>query len=230
LSAGICFLADTQLQQGEGMSDELPVQSGSAGLVDRAKNILMQPKPEWTRIAGETAEPMKVFTTYALPLLLIGPIATFIGSQVFGTNAIIATYRPTIGFSLTIAITSIVLAVIQLFVIAFAANFLSKQFGGKESFSAAFRLVAYSMTAAWLAGIFGIVPMLAILSIVGLYSFYLFYLGATPVMGVPEDKAVAYTVVTVLVVIVAYVVISVVVSGLIIGGLVGVAGLASPGI
>lgn len=211
------------------MSDELPVQSGSAGLVDRAKNILMQPKSEWTRIAGETTEPAKVFTTYALPLLLIGPIATFIGSQLFGYSAVFVTVRPTLGYSLTIAITGLVMAVIQLFVIAFVANFLSKQFAGKESFPAAFRLVAYSMTAAWLAGIFGIVPMLAILGIVGLYSFYLFYLGATPVMGVPEDKAVAYTAVTVLVVIVVYVIVAAITTA-IVGSLVVAAGVASPGI
>jgi hypothetical protein len=229
LSAGICFLAITQLQQGEGMSDELPVQSGSAGLVDRAKNILMQPKAEWTRIAGETTEPMKVFTGYALPLLLIGPIASFIGGQLFGYNAIFVTVRPTLAFSITTAITGLVMAVLQLFVIAFVANFLSKQFAGKENFPAAFRLVAYSMTAAWLAGIFGIVPMLAILSVVGLYSFYLFYLGATPVMGVPEDKAVAYTVVTVLVVIVVYLVIAAI-TGVVVGGLAAAVGAGTPGI
>jgi len=211
------------------MSDELPVPTGSAGLVDRAKNILMTPKAEWSRIAAETAEPAKVFTGYALPLLLIGPIASFIGSQLFGYSAVFVTVRPSLGFSLTTAITGLVMAVIQLFVIAFVANFLSKQFGGKESFPAAFRLVAYSMTAAWLAGIFGIVPMLAILAVVGLYSFYLFYLGATPVMGVPEDKAVAYTAVTVLVVIVVYVVIAAVTTALV-GSLVLATGVATPGI
>jgi hypothetical protein len=189
----------------------------------------MQPKAEWTRIAGETTEPMKVFTTYALPLLLIGPIAQLIGGQVFGYNAIIATYRPTLGYSLTMAVTAFVMAVVQLFVIAFVANFLSKQFGGTESFPAAFRLVAYSMTAAWLAGVFGIVPMLAILSIVGLYSFYLFYLGATPLMGVPEDKAVVYTVVTVVVVIIVYFVFAAI-TGAIVGSLALAAGVATPGL
>jgi len=211
------------------MSDELPVPTGSAGLIDRAKNILMTPKTEWTAVAAETTEPMKVFTTYALPLLLIGPIASFVGQQVFGLNAIIATYRPSIGFGITTLVTTLVLAVVQLFLVAFVANFLSKQFNGKENFAAAFRLVAYSMTASWLAGIFGLVPMLAILAIVGLYSFYLFYLGATPVMGVPEDKAVVYTVVTVVVVAVLYVVVAMI-SGIIIGGLALATGMATPGL
>jgi len=212
------------------MSDELPIPSGSTGLVDRAKNILMQPKPEWAKVAGETTEPMKVFTTYALPFLLIGPIATLIGTQLFTRSIYYAAYGPSIGLSITLAVVGFVLGVVLLFAIAFAASFLSKQFGGREDFPAAFRLVAYSLTAYWLAQVFGIVPMLGVLSIVGLYSFYLFYLGATPVMGVPEDKAVVYTVVTCVVVLVAYAVIAMLLSGIIIGMVLGFAGLATPGI
>ncbi len=206
------------------MSDLPTTQPTGSELVERAKAILTQPKAEWTRIAGETTEPMKVFLGYALPLLLIGPIAGFIGGQVFGYNAILVTFRPTLALSLSIAVTAFVLAVVQLFVIAFVANFLSSKFGGKEDFPAAFRLVAYSMTAAWLAGIFGVVPALGILAILGLYSFYLFYLGAMPVMGVPEDKAGVFTVVTVVVVIVVYVVMMTV-SGAITGGMMAGAGM-----
>jgi len=32
-----------------------PTSAGSSGLVDRAKNILLQPKAEWDRIAAEPA-------------------------------------------------------------------------------------------------------------------------------------------------------------------------------
>ncbi|MEM6475935.1 MAG: hypothetical protein AAF687_07195 [Pseudomonadota bacterium] len=44
--------------------------------------------------------------------------------------------------------------------------------------------------------------MLAVLGLLGLYSLYLFYKGATPMMGVPEDKSVIYTVVVIIVAIV----------------------------
>ena len=46
--------------------------SGTAGLVERAKAIVLQPKAEWPRIAGETTEPTSLLTSYAIPLIAIG--------------------------------------------------------------------------------------------------------------------------------------------------------------
>lgn len=207
------------------MEENTSVQSPRPGLVDRAKAIVMQPKSEWPRIAGETDEPVQVLTGYAVPLAAIGPVAALIGGQVFGYSVLGITYRQGLMAALTTAVVSFVLTLVSLFVVAFVANFLSPKFGGRDGFPAAFRLVAYSMTAAWVAGVFGLVPALAILSIVGLYSFYLFYLGATPVMGVPQDKAGGYTAVTVLVAILAYLVVGLVAATIV--GVVAPAGLAT---
>ena len=177
-------------------------QPASSGLVNRAKAIVLSPKTEWPIVAAETTEPTKVLTGYAIPLIAIGPIAALIGSQLFPLTVLGITLQPSITVALVSAVVSFAVAILGLYVVAFVANFLSPKFGGKDGFPAAFRLVAYSMTAYWVAGIFGLLPALALLSLVGLYSLYLFYLGATPVLGVPEDKAVGYTVVTVLVAIV----------------------------
>lgn len=197
------------------MSEELPVQSGSAGLVDRAKNILMQPKAEWSRIATEKTEPMALLLSYALPLALIGPLATFIGSQLFGYGAGIISIQIGMGAALGIAVTSLVFSLVGCFVIAFVANLLSPQFGGRNDFSAAFRLVVYAFTASWIGGIFGLVPAIAVISILfGLYSLYLLYLGAGPVMGVPEDKTLGYTVVTVIAAIVVNIVVGIVAAAI----------------
>ena len=191
------------------MEENLPVQSASPGLVERAKGILMKPAMEWTAIAGESTEPKQVLLAYALPLMLIGPIAGLIGGQLFGYNLLLTTVRPSIGYAVGSAIFGLVMAIISLFIVSFVANVASPKFGGKDSFPAAFRLVAYSMTAAWVAAILGLIPSLALIgALLGLYSFYLFYLGATSVMGVPQDKAVTYTVVTVVAVIVLYLIVS----------------------
>jgi len=205
------------------MSDELPTQAKSAALVERAKAILMQPRIEWPRIAAETTDPMKVLTSYVVPLALIGPIAGLIGMQIFGINAVIMTIRPSITTSLTIAVTSFVMAIVGIFVLSFVANWLSPKFGGRDNFPAAFRLVAYSMTAAWVGAIFGLIPALGLIgSLIGLYSFYLYYLGAEPVLGVPKDKTLGYTVVTVLVAIGVYLVV-----GLVTATVTGSMGLAA---
>ena len=66
------------------------------------------------------------------------------------------------------------------------------------------KLVAYSCTAVWLAGIFQILGVLAgLLSLVALHLFAVHVLpGRHRMKKVPADKAVAYTVVVVLCVLV----------------------------
>jgi hypothetical protein len=196
------------------MEDRPSLQSAGSGVVERAKAILLQPKAEWPRIASETTEPTRLLTSYAIPLIAIGPIATLIGSQVFPTSFLGVTYSMGFGFALSTAITSFVFSIIGLFVVTFVANFLSPKFGGQDNWPAAFRLVVYSMTAAWLVGVVGLVPALGILGLLALYSLYLFYLGASPVMGVPQDKAIAYTAITVVAAIVVQVVVATVAAAI----------------
>ena len=206
------------------MEDGQLPQSGatSTGIVERAKGILLRPKAEWPRIAGETTEPTSLLTSYAIPLIAIGPIATLIGSQLFPTSFMGVTYSPGFGFALSTAVTSFVFSIIGLFVVTFVANVLSPKFGGRDDWKSAFRLVVYSMTAAWVVGIVGLVPALAVLGILALYSLYLFYLGATPMMGVPQDKAAGYTAITVVAAIVVQIVVAMVAAAI-----TGAFGLAS---
>ncbi len=191
------------------MEDRPSLQSAGTGIAERAKSILLQPKTEWPRVAGETTPPTQVLLGYALPLIAIGPIATLIGGQLFPTSFLGVTYQIGFGAALSIAVTSFVLAILSLFVVTFVANFLSPKFGGRDDWPAAFRLVAYSMTAAWVVGIVGLIPALGILGLLALYSLYLFYLGATPVLGVPQDKSLGYTVLTVIAAIVVNIVVGV---------------------
>jgi hypothetical protein len=53
-------------------------------LIERVKNILVSPKPEWDVIDGENAPHMKVFTQYVLLLALIPAIGYFIGYGLVG--------------------------------------------------------------------------------------------------------------------------------------------------
>ena len=210
------------------MSEGTPIESGSSGLVPRAKAILMQPRTEWPRIAGETTEPMKVLTSYVIPLALIGPVASLIGMQVFGINGLFTTIRPSLGFAVTSAITTFVLSLVSIFILAFIANWLSPKFGGRDDFPSAFRWVAYAMTASWIGGIFGLFPALAIIGLLfSLYSLYLLYVGSGPMMGIPQNKTLSYTVVTIVAAIVLYLVAAAVATavtgtaGMTAGGLAG---------
>jgi hypothetical protein len=107
------------------------------------------------------------------------------------------------------------------------ADKLAPHFGGVSNARNAFKLVVYSMTASWLAGIFGLFPSLMFLAIIGLYSFYLFYAGVTPLMKIPADKALTYTIVTLICMIVINICIGALAAG--VSGLFGGSPLGSMG-
>lgn len=209
-------------QSGGTTMEGIPGSPQPAGLVERAKAILLKPKEEWPRIAAEPGTPGDIVTRYALPLIAIGPVASFLGGQLFGYGAFGFSYRPGIVGALTGAIVQIVMTVVMLVVVTFIADFLAPKFGGESNRRQAFKWVAFGATAAWVGGIFGLIPSLGILGLLAsLYTLYLLYLGATPVMKVPADKSLAYTAVTVVCAIVATIVASAVaaaVTGAFVGG------------
>lgn len=195
---------------------ENPVTKGSfGGLVDRAKAIIMKPKEEWPRIAAQSESQNDVLFKYALPLIALGPVCGLIGGQLFGYGGLGYHLRPSLSYSIGTALAAFVAGVISLFLVTYIANFLAPKFGGKQDWLSAFRLVAYSMTAGWLVGIFSLVPMLGILALLGLYSIYLFYLGCSKMLGVNEDQAGGYTAVTIIVAIVVNVVLGMIAVSLI---------------
>lgn len=164
-------------------------------IIARAKAIMMTPQEEWPRIEMEQQSIGEIFTRYSMPLAAIGPVAGFLGGQIFGYGMFGISYRPGLVAALSMAAMSYVMALAGIVVLTLIVEFLAPRFHGTASRLSAFKLVAYSMTAAALAGIFGIIPSLAWLGIVGLYSLYLFYTGVTPILKVPAEKAVIFTII-----------------------------------
>lgn len=173
-----------------------PIGDQSA-LVDRAKNIILKPKEEWPVIDAEPATIGEIYRNYVLILAAIPALAGLIGSVTFGYSALGITYRPSITAALGTAVAQYVMALIGTFVLALIIEALAPTFGGVKDRAQAFKIAAYSSTAAWLAGIFAIIPALGWLGILGLYSLYLLYLGLPLLMKAPAEKAMSYTVVTI---------------------------------
>jgi hypothetical protein len=183
-------------------------------LIERAKKILLSPKQEWAVIDGEAATPQQLYVGYVLPLAAVGPLASMIGMSLFGVGIGPLHFRVPFGVAIRGAVVQYVLTLISIFVVALIIDALAPSFGGQKSSIQALKVAVYSMTAAWLAGIFAIIPMLAILGIVGLYSFYLLYLGLPVLMKAPADKAVVYTIVVVVCAVVLFLITSAVVGAL----------------
>lgn len=173
-------------------------------LVDRARNIILKPKEEWPAIDAEPSTISEIYRSYVLILAAIPALAGLIGSVVFGYSVLGMTYRPPIITALGTAVVHYVMALIGTFVLALIIEALAPTFGGVKNRVQAFKVAAYSSTAAWLAGIFAIIPALGWLGILGLYSLYLLYLGLPLLMRAPAEKAMSYTVVTIVAAIVLF--------------------------
>jgi hypothetical protein len=117
--------------------------------------------------------------------------------------------RISVGAALAHAVFSFALSFVGVFLIALIVDLLAPGFGGKRDPLAALKVTAYTFTPGWVAGIFNLIPILGVLTIVaGLYGLYLLYIGLPVLMRCPGDRAVGYTVVTVLCAIVMWIVIA----------------------
>ncbi|HXG03483.1 MAG TPA: Yip1 family protein [Candidatus Binatia bacterium] len=191
---------------------------------ERVKNILVQPRGEWEVVAREPSTIGGLYRGYVAPLAAIGPIAATIGQSLVGVGVPgLGRYRVPLGGALVQAAVTYVLSLAAVYVLALVIDALAPRFEGRKDLEQAFKLAAYSSTAAWLAGVFALFPALGFLSMLGLYSLYLLYLGVPVVMKVPESRVLPYTAA----VIVAAVVIFFVVAA--IGGVLMPSPVAMPG-
>ncbi|HEU4959906.1 MAG TPA: Yip1 family protein [Sphingomonas sp.] len=177
-----------------------------AGIAARAKRLILQPKEEWPRIDAEPMTVRGIMTGWVVPLAAIGPVARLIGSLVFGYGMFGIHYRPSVGSAITTAVLGYIFALIATWILALVVDALAPSFGGTKSPVQAMKVAAFSATAGWLAGIFGLVPSIAFLGLLGLYSLYLLYLGLPLLMKAPADKAMSYTIVTIVVAVVLFIV------------------------
>ena len=187
-------------------------------LQTRVVAILTKPADEWRTIAAEPATVEGLMRDYAAPLAAIPAVAQFIGFSLIGFPAPVFGGAIRIGIvrSFTNAIVSWVFALVGAWIAAVVIEKLAPTFQSKGSTAQALKLVVYSMTPVWVAGVLNLVPALAVLEIIAaLYAIYLFYLGLAPVMGTPPDKAIPYIVVSAIVIIVISIVLGAVTAAIV---------------
>lgn len=185
-----------------------------ASLIERAKNILLEPRREWPVVAAESDSTAGLYTRYILILAAIPVVAGFIKMSLIGTGIPFtgATFRVGIGAGLATMVAQYGLSLLAVFLLSLIVNALAPSFGGRKDPVQALKAVAYAYTAAWVAGAAIILPWVGwLLGLAGgVYAIYLLYLGLPVTMGTPADKAAGYTAVTVICAIVLGVLIGVI--------------------
>ena len=178
-------------------------------VINRARQIILQPKAAWEVIKNEETSVSNLLTYYILPLALIPAIASFIGFGFIGFNTGIfgrtASFEWGINQSLTVFVGTFVGILISSWVI----SQLAPKFGVSLTISNAVKLVAYSYTPSLLAGVFYIIPALTILVLIGsIYSLYILYIGFQPITNVSEEQKTNYFLLSLVAIIVIFMVLS----------------------
>jgi len=172
-------------------------------LVERVKNILLSPVAEWGTIKGETHTTADLFTRYAMILAAIPALAGLIGFGLIGVSTGTGPFRLPFGYGLIHCILTYVFSLVGVYLLAMIIDFLSPKFGASQSMETALKISVFSMTPAWIGGIFLIIPSLSIISMIaGLYGLYLLFLGIKQLKDVPEDKLLTFFIATVVLAIV----------------------------
>ncbi len=193
-------------------------------LIPRIQGILLKPKDEWEKIKGEDLPVQSLFTSYAMIVAAIPAIAQFIGNGLIGRSVLsFGWYRRPIGSALLQAVLFYIFSLVTVYVLGIIINALAPTFSSKQNQNNAMKIAVFSMTAAWVAGIFYIIPFLGVLAILGaLYGFYILYLGFdASLMDTPKEKVVGYFVVSLVVAFVLYFLISVILGAIFAVGAVG---------
>lgn len=171
-------------------------------IIDRVKNILINPQKEWQVVNGEAGNPAGITTTYLLPLTLVGALAAFIGFGLIGVG--VGLFKITgVDWGIKMALGYVIRTIISVFILAIIIDALATNFGSEKNFNKSFQVAAYSATAGLVGGIFLIIPALGILAgLASLYGLYLLYIGLPILKKTPADKAVNYFVVVLVVAII----------------------------
>ena len=92
-------------------------------IVDRAKNLILQPAAEWDRIDRETHAVQDLYTGWIMILAAIGPVAHFIGHSIVGASAFGISYRMPVVNGLAVVVASYAMSLGLVYLVALVGKY-----------------------------------------------------------------------------------------------------------
>ncbi len=162
-------------------------------ILSRAYGLFKNPKAEWEQIRAEQTTIPSILIGYVAPLAAIPPLCDILGRYVFGQRVGEAMERPALVDALTNAVVFWLVAVALVGLLGLLINTVAQHFDAEQNELAAQKVAAYSLTPAFLSGVFSLWPPLWWLSLFALGAMvFLMYRGLPILMKAPEDRALGY--------------------------------------
>ena len=167
-----------------------------AALFQRILDLLTNPHKTWRVIKYEPDRGRRLVTRYVLMLAIIPTACGFLGVVLFDSRL---SFGDRFLFSLISSLLKLAIFVGSVFVLGMLVNTMAPSFDTERSDNDSFKLVAYMSTPVWVAGFVTLVPRLtALAALAGFgYATYLFYVGAQELMETPPEKALRFSIASV---------------------------------
>lgn len=154
------------------------------GLWARVRGILMRPRTEWDRIAGE--EPAPLIGSYVAPLAIAAAVISFAAGELYSGLDIDAA----LAWRAIAALLYVLFALLGVIAASWLINFLARRFGGEGDAGRARQLAAYSATPVFVAALGAAAPPIElIVTIAGAaYALILLAVGMGRLMPLPDSE------------------------------------------
>lgn len=187
-------------------------------LMVRIQGIILKPAEEWPKIKGEPVSSIaELYKSYIMIVAAIPAIAQFLGFWLIG---IFLPFRGFVRFSLAgalgRALVSYVFSLVMVYVLALIVDALAPTFSSQPNQINALKLVAYSMTPYFVAGILNIIPVLnLVIFLAGLWGINILYIGLKQgIMSTPPNKVVGYLIIMIIVGLVLWLAVSLILAAI----------------
>jgi hypothetical protein len=144
----------------------------------------MEPERTWREIKQEQQTTAALFRGYAGPLALL-PVLSMLGRLLLRGQHLT---WPSLFDLLTIGLVNYLLLLGAVLFSGWIVSLMAPYFYSKADLPAAIKVVIYSMTPVWLAGVFQLVPRLGALALLGFYGAFLLYISLPVLLDTPPDK------------------------------------------
>ncbi len=157
-------------------------------ILSRAWGLLREPRQEWRQIQAEETSVPNILFGYVAPLAAIPPLASLIGSYTFERA-----FAGDVGAALVRAVVTWLVSIALVYLLGFLINALADMFEADRDELPAHKIAAYSLTPAFISGLFSLWPPLWWLSLFALAAMvFLMYRGLPILMKAPEERALSY--------------------------------------
>lgn len=162
-------------------------------ILSRAYGLFKNPKAEWGQIRAEQTSIPAILIGYVAPLAAIPPVCDILGRYVFGQRIGEALERPAFVDAIVNGVVFWLVAIALVGLLGFLINAVAAHFDAEQDDLAAQKVAAYSLTPAFLSGIFSLWPPLWWLSLFALAAMvWVMYRGLPVMMKAPDDRALGY--------------------------------------